>query len=102
MPAIGFVTCRDATGSRKIAQVLLEKRLVACANIIPKIESQYWWKGSLSKAAEALLLIKTRKELREKAMAEIKKLHSYELPIIEFSDSVVSKGAEEWIKKETK
>jgi len=64
----------------RIADMLLKKRLVACANIISAVESKYWWKGKIEKGKEALAIIKTRKSLVDKVIAEIKKNHSYDVP----------------------
>ncbi len=97
----GFITCANAKEAQKIANALLRKRLVACANILPKIESRYWWKGKMRKSSEALLIIKTRKSLMKKIIKEVKALHSYELPVIEFFDSTLNKEAAAWIEKET-
>lgn len=98
----GFITCANAKEARKIAQALLRKRLIACANIVPKIESHYWWKGKIAKNSEALLIIKSRKNLVKKIIEEIKALHSYELPVIEFMETNVNGEAAAWIAKETK
>ncbi len=98
----GFITCANAKEAQKIAQALLRKRLVACANIVPKIESHYWWKGKIAKSSEALLIIKSRKNLLKKIIKEIKALHSYELPVVEFFDSTLNKEAAAWIEKETR
>lgn len=102
MALLCFVTCANAAEARKIAKALLGKGLVACANILPKIESHYRWKGKLCKDNEALLILKTRKALQQKLSGEIRKLHSYELPSIEFVSARAGKEVEDWIKKETK
>ncbi len=101
MTLLCFVTCSDAEQARKISKSLLEKKLVACANIMPGIESHYRWKGKLEKGTEVLMILKTRKELQESVEVEIKKLHSYELPVIEFVEASVSAPIQEWIEKET-
>jgi len=87
MALLCFVTCRDEKEARKIAEKAVEKRLAACANIIPSIESHYRWRGKLENASEAMLILKTRENLREQLSAEIKKIHSYELPAIEFIEA---------------
>ncbi len=98
---ICFTTCSSKEEARKIAKDLLAKRFIACANIIPKIESHYLWKGKLEKANETLLILKTRKELQASVEKEIKKLHSYELPAIEFVDASVSAPVQKWVEGET-
>ena len=97
-----FVTCKDADEARKIADSLLKKRLAGCTQIIANVESHYWWKGKLEKGNEALLILKTRKELRKSVEDIIKKLHSYELPVMDFFDTELNKEAEKWLDEETK
>ena len=66
--------------ARKIAHALVERRLAACVNIVPGVESIYRWQGKVETAAEWLLQIKTTAEafpLLRDALAE---LHSYEVP----------------------
>lgn len=44
-PRLVFVTAASVEEARKIAQAILEKHLAACVNIIPSVESHYWWEG---------------------------------------------------------
>ncbi len=101
MTLLCFVTCANAREAREIAKALLDKKLVACANILPGVESHYWWKGKREKGSEAMLILKTKKELQSKVEEEIKRLHSYELPVIEFVEASVGKEVQEWVKGET-
>jgi len=57
--AIILVTAPDLKTARKLASAALKSRLVACANLIPKIESHYWWKGKIEHSAEVLIFFKT-------------------------------------------
>lgn len=57
--AIVLVTAPDLKTARKLASAALKSRLVACANLIPKIESHYWWKGKTDRSSEVLILFKT-------------------------------------------
>jgi periplasmic divalent cation tolerance protein len=66
--------------ARKIAHVLVERRLAACVNIVPQIESVYRWQGKIESSREWLLLIKTTAEQFEKVRDAIRELHSYDLP----------------------
>jgi len=54
-----LVTAPDLKTARKLAKAALDARLVACANLVPKIESHYWWQGKLESSAEVLVLFKT-------------------------------------------
>ena len=57
--ALVLVTAPDSKVARRLARGALRSRFVACANLIPKIESHYWWQGSLETGAEVLILFKT-------------------------------------------
>ncbi len=77
-----FVTCANKEEGEKISQGLVEKKLAACVNLVPKINSRYRWQGKIEVSSETLLMIKTRKSLVNKLIAEVKKLHSYTVPEI--------------------
>jgi periplasmic divalent cation tolerance protein len=75
-----LTTAGSESEARKIAQTLVERRLAACVNIIPRIQSVYRWQGKVEQAEEFLLLIKTVKGREEQVHAAICELHSYDLP----------------------
>ena len=66
--------------ARRIAHHLVEQRLAACVNIIPRIESIYCWKEKVESSQECLLLIKTSAARFPQVRDAIRELHSYELP----------------------
>ena len=66
--------------ARKIARYLVESRLAACVNIVPRIESVYRWEGKVESNHEWLLVIKTTGERFPAVRDAIRELHSYELP----------------------
>ena len=66
--------------ARKIAHALVERRLAACVNIVPQIESVYRWQEKVETATEWLLLIKTQADLFDRVRDAVKELHSYDLP----------------------
>jgi periplasmic divalent cation tolerance protein len=66
--------------ARKIAHQLVERRLAACVNIVPQIESIYRWEGKMESSREWLLLIKTTAEKFAAVRDAIRELHSYDLP----------------------
>ena len=76
------VACASSDEAKRIAHVLVEKRLAACVQILPAIESVYRWKGHLETAQEALLLVKSRADHWVQLVAAIRALHSYETPEI--------------------
>ena len=57
--AVVLVTAPDLKTARALAKAALEARLVACANLIPKLESHYWWQGRIECSGEVLILFKT-------------------------------------------
>jgi uncharacterized protein involved in tolerance to divalent cations len=61
---IAFVTAPNIETARKIAQAALGKGLAACANIVPQIESHYWWEEKLETSSEALIIFKTTSNAR--------------------------------------
>ncbi len=87
--------------ARKLAHLLLQKRLAACVNIGSPVESHYWWKNKKEKSREYLLLIKTSAEKFRKLEKIIRKNHSYEVP--EIIGIPIQKGSVKylaWISKE--
>src|ERR1019366_9560236 len=77
---IVLVTAPDLKIARALAKAALQAKLIACANLVPKIESHYWWQGKIESSAEVLLILKTRKA----KLAALEKLilaqHPYDTP----------------------
>lgn len=101
MPLSISVTCPDAETARKIARAALEARLVACANILPGVESHFWWEGQLCSEAEVLLLFKTTETHRAALTTLIAQTHPYDLPAITWSQDGASGDLLAWIEAET-
>lgn len=76
-----YCTCGSKEEAQAIARTLLEKRLIACANVFP-ISSSFIWKGALEEAEECAAILKTEKVKVALAIEEVKRLHSYEVPDI--------------------
>jgi periplasmic divalent cation tolerance protein len=75
-----FSTTETEEEGLKIARALVESRLAACVNIVPRITSVYRWQGKIEETGEFLLVIKTGRALVGEVQAAIERLHSYELP----------------------
>lgn len=74
-----YVTCPDEATARRIAAALLERRLVACANLLP-ITSLYRWEGRLEEAREVAMFLKTRRERVDEVAKAVAELHPYDVP----------------------
>lgn len=75
-------TCPDIDSAGRIATVLVEERLAACANLVPGIVSVYRWQGAVQRDAEVLMLLKTRADTFEALAARLRELHPYAVPEI--------------------
>ena len=75
-----LVTVQDDAEARKIAAGLLEAKLVACANLVPQIQSLFWWQGKIDQAQEVLVVLKTQARHVEAIIKKVKSLHSYDVP----------------------
>ena len=82
MVAVIYSTLGSIQDARRIAHTLVQEQLVACVNIIPKIESVYRWEGKIENDEEVLIIAKTSDKNVKKTIHRIKSLHSYELPDI--------------------
>ena len=93
--AIVLVTAPDLKTARALAKAALEARLIACANLVPKVESHYRWQGKIESSAEVLLILKTAKA----RLAALEKLilaeHPYDTP--EFLVLPLTAGSKEYL-----
>jgi periplasmic divalent cation tolerance protein len=90
-----LVTAPDLKTARALAKAALKARLIACANLIPRLESHYWWEGRIESGKEVLLLLKTPKS----RLAALEKLvltrHPYDTP--EFLVLPLSAGSKKYL-----
>ncbi len=77
-----LITTATEEEAHSIAELLLNQRKVACVNIVPRVDSLFWWQGKLDSAQESLLIIKTRASLLPEIIEMVKMTHSYEVPEI--------------------
>lgn len=77
-----YTTAKDETEADRIAKHAVNQRVAACANIIPKMKSYYYWKGNVQSDAECVVVFKTTSALFSKLEAAIIEKHSYECPCI--------------------
>jgi periplasmic divalent cation tolerance protein len=97
-----FVTTSTEEEAARISRTVVDARLAACANIIPRIRSIYRWEGKAADENEALVILKTRGDLFQTLEREVKRLHTYKTPeIIALPIQHGSAQYLEWIHAET-
>jgi len=78
--ALVLVTAPDLKTARALARTVLNARLAACASLVPRLESHYWWQGKIERAQEVLLLLKTPKTRLKALEKAILANHPYDTP----------------------
>lgn len=91
-----YVTCPDTETAKKISMTLLQEGLIACANILPGMESLYWWEGKIDSAKEVVLILKSATALSSRITARVESLHPYNTPCI--LTLPIEKGSEAYIR----
>lgn len=98
-----YTTFASQEEAKNIITKLLKNRLIACANLLQKSESFYWWEGKIESQEEWPALLKSESQHKSEIEDLIKKEHSYECPcFIEITMDQGSKDYLNWITKETK
>ena len=98
-----YSTHPTAAQARQTARMLLQKKPVACCNILPEAESHYRWKGKLTKTSEWVMLSKTVKARAKPAIKAIRALHPYDVPaIVAWPIGEGEPAFARWIHQETK
>ncbi|WII71313.1 divalent-cation tolerance protein CutA [Bdellovibrio sp. 22V] len=79
-----YIPCPDKACAEKIAKALLEEKIIGCANIIPGMESMYWWEGKIETSSEYILILKTLKtpDAEKRIRERVQALHPYEVPCV--------------------
>ena len=92
---IVLVTAPDLKTARRLARAALTARLIACANLIPKVESHYRWRGKLERSAEVLMVMKTTRTRLVALEKLILSKHPYDTP--EFVVLNLAGGAKKYL-----
>ena len=79
---IVFITTETEKEAQRISTELLTKKKVACVNILPRVNSSFWWAGKVDQSMESLMIIKTREALLPDIITIVKKIHTYQVPEI--------------------
>jgi periplasmic divalent cation tolerance protein len=93
----------DAQSAQSLARRLVERKLAACINILPAVQSVYRWQGVIEEAAECTMMIKTTRARYMEIELAVKEAHPYQLPEIVALPIVAGLPAYlNWIAEETK
>ena len=95
---LAYITCPSKDEAKKIAKLLLEKKLIACAVITGVVDSLFWWKNKISEEKEFLLIAKTDGGKFNKIVAEVEKIHPYDVPCIIKIPISANKKYAKWLK----
>ena len=96
MQVFFYITAKNKSEAKKIATILVKKKLVACANVFKNIQSFFLWKNKVTNSNEVVIMGKTLQKNQPKVISEVKKIHSYDIPCVVFSK--ISSGNKEFLK----
>ena len=77
-----LITTPSPSDAKKIGRMLIKEHLAACVNVIPQVESLFYWEGKICQEHEALMVVKTTTRRFEKLTRQVKQLHPYSVPEI--------------------
>src|SRR3954454_3131453 len=77
---IVLVTVPDIRVGRALAHSALKAKLIACANLVPRLESHYWWQGKIDRSEEVLMILKTTARNLNALEKLILEKHPYDTP----------------------
>jgi periplasmic divalent cation tolerance protein len=81
---LAYITCPGLDEARRIGRALVLERIAACVNILPKMESFYWWEGKIEHDQETVLIAKIPEAARDTLQERVLELHPYDTPCILF------------------
>ncbi|MEO1023156.1 MAG: divalent-cation tolerance protein CutA [Bacteroidota bacterium] len=100
-----YITTKDVTQAKELGKQILEQRLAACINILPGMESMYWWEGQLETSTEAVLILKTHVSNVEAITKWVNTHHTYDCPCVislPLSEGEGNPEYLEWLMNESK
>lgn len=97
-PRVVLITAPDADRARQLARALVERRAVACVNLVPDVESIYRWQGRVEESREVLMIVKTTAARIDELEALLAALHPYDVPeCIAFAPDRVEAKYRAWL-----
>jgi periplasmic divalent cation tolerance protein len=83
-PLLAYVVTKNRKEALILGRHLVNQKITACVNIIPKMTSIYRWQGKVESSNESVLIVKSNQKRRSDILKEVKRLHSYSVPCILF------------------
>ncbi len=97
-----YTTFPTEMDAQKVGGELVAEKLAACVNILPGMVSIYRWQDAIENGTEAVMLVKTRKELQPQVLEALAAKHPYSVPaVIVFEPSHVAASYREWLCNQT-
>lgn len=93
-----YTTHASEAAAQNIVDGLIERRLIACANVFA-IQSAYWWEGAVAREGEWVALVKTIPEHWEAVRDWVEAAHPYDLPCIMRTEVSANRAYEDWIRE---
>ena len=101
-PILVLMTAADGAEAARIAELLVDRKLAACVQILPEIQSVYRWNGEVQRETEILLLAKTTAALFDDLERVVREIHSYDTPeIVAVPMAHVSEPYRAWLIENT-
>ncbi len=100
-----YMTAGTREEALKLARSLVERRLVACVNVIDKVTSVFYWEGEAREDSEVVVIAKTTAERMADVTQTVRSLHSYDVPCCVALPLAAGEGNPaflDWIAQETK
>ena len=91
-----YITAPNKKEAEQIAKKLLDKKLIACANVISNVRSYFVWKNKVQNSKEIIICGKTTSKNQKKIIQAVKSLHSHSVPCVIFLD--ITNGNEDFLK----
>ena len=91
-----YITTPNKSEAEKIAEKLLGKKLIACANVISNVNSYFVWKNKVQNSKEIIICGKTTSKNQKKIIKVVKSIHSYSVPCVIFFD--IKNGNRDFLK----
>ncbi len=98
-----YITCANPAEADNIGEIIVERRLAACVNIMDGMRSMYWWEGKVEKNNETVVIAKTKTSLVHELTEAVKAMHGYDVPcIVAMPIEGGNPDFLAWIREETK